>query len=417
MANQPEASNSSTKLPISKDFLKKPGRISRHLWTFVEPWLLARQRFEERSTAIKKLEWKRDNLFTPVSKVLHDANGKAERKIIREDLQKQLWDEDFRLRIQSAREQSNAQLVTCTSLHAHMLTKVVEHFKSVSESNTLDCYAANLLPGNVNRTMASKAFQDVLSQTFQGVHPEGLDATIAKRVNVVHVALSTLEGSLRAYGNALFHNWKSHQQAKQVATKTRLDTKKTTTSRHEHLVQLEKKAQESVLTNDERNEQLSLQVAMLWDRNESSKRAPVIQDMKILNEIPTAHGTKIPEDMHGVAQKTENAVVQDHTPTLTHAHVPSHAPGPVHALILVPFSRASTRRDDSSHTSYASSLSSCSSRGRKRKADFAQPKNESAPGSARRLPKRSNKNYYPNNPQHSAHREKRRGKSPRHGPY
>ena len=186
MAQQPEAPNSSTELPIAKDFWKNPGNISQHLWIYSQPRVFARQHFEEKSVAIKKLEWKRDNLFTPVSNTLHDANGKPFRKVVREDLQRQLWDAKYQLHIQSAKEQFNAQKVSCTSLHTDMLTKVVEHFKIESESNVLDCYAANLLPGGVNRTIASRAYEDMLSKAYQGVHPDGFEANNAKKAKSVH---------------------------------------------------------------------------------------------------------------------------------------------------------------------------------------------------------------------------------------
>ena len=207
--------------PISKEFLGKPGTIPRHLWTFVEPWVLARQRFEEKSVVIEKLERKRDNLFVPVAKVLHDGSGKPMKKVIREDLQRQLWDEEYTLRIPSAREQCNTQLGSGTNLHATMLTNFVEHFKYINEANILDCCAASLLPGQVNRTMESTAYQDVLTRMCQGAHPKGFDAALAKKANVIHLAWSTLEGLLSNYGVAMFHNWNIHQQSKQVASDKR----------------------------------------------------------------------------------------------------------------------------------------------------------------------------------------------------
>ena len=404
---QPEAPNSSTKLPISKDFLKKPGNISRHLWTHIEPWVFARQRYEEKSVAIKKLEWKRDNLFSPVSKTLHDANGKPFRKVVREDLQRQLWDAEYQLRIQSAKEQYNAQKVSCTSLHTDMLTKVVEHFKNESESNVLDCYAANLLPGGVNRTIASKAYQDMLSKTYQGVHPEGFEANIAKKANLVHMSLSTLEGLLRGYGTALFNNWKIQQQTKQVATKTRLDSKKSATTRQERLEQLQGKA---VLTDAERNELLSLQVATLWEGNSSSKGGHHRDKRR-----DSQNGRR--QNQRGRSRSRHREQPRSRSRTRSKPRSQSHSRSRSRSQSRS-LSRASTRFSDSSQSSFAGSQSSHTSRDRKRKVEFAQPKNGSVHGSGGRSRKRNNKNPYPSNAQHSVktHRATR-SKSPRHRPY
>ena len=243
-------------------------------------------------------------------------------KVIREDLQRQLWDAEYQLCFQSANEQFNAQKVACTSLHTDMLTKVVEHFKNELKSNVLDCYGAILLPGGENGTMASKAYQDMPSKTYQGVHPDSLDATIATKANLMHVSLTTLEGLLRRYGSALFPNGKGQQQTKQVATKPLW-------------IQNSPQAQEkNDLENCKRNQNVedsAMPSAMIYSLCKWLHFGKEIHCPKVENNVTNRETHKmgaIPPAVH----KADTGNNYDHA----QGHTRNHVPNPFHAPVPAP---------------------------------------------------------------------------------